>query len=47
MCHIRIEVAYLLRQSVGTKVSQSELETSILTIEDDLDSNQGVWANRT
>lgn len=41
-----MEIAYLLRQGVGTKVSQSELEASVLTIEDDLDSDQGIWANR-
>ena len=39
------EIAYLLRQGVGTEVSQGELETSVLAINGDLDSNQGVWAD--
>ena len=38
-------VAYLLREGVSTKVSHGELEASVLAIEDDLDSDQGVWTN--
>lgn len=38
--------AYLLRKSVGSKIPQSEFESSVGTIDDDLDGDEGVWAYR-
>ena len=37
---------YLRRENMSSEVSQSELEASILAIDDDFDSYQGVCGNR-
>ncbi len=39
--------AYILRESVGPKVSQGKLEAPVLAIEDDLDRDQRIWTNWT
>lgn len=32
---------------MSPKISQSKLETTILTVKQDLDSDEGVWSNWT
>ena len=44
--HWRSDGTYLRRQDMSSKVSQSKLEASILSIDDDFDGDQGVCGNR-
>lgn len=35
-----------MRKGVGTKITKSELESSISTVDDDLDGDQSIRTNR-